>query len=110
MSETCDIAVCRSFGACDLAPRWCRVWRYVHNVDRSPANAAYLSEKIPGRYVGVDARGRVTVAPGGVRGGGACEGGGPSKAPPLVEHPASGWGHRACSPPHLTPAAEVPNA
>jgi hypothetical protein len=49
--------------ACDIAPRWCRVWRYVHNRDRSPANAAFLRERIPSGCLSFDARGNVRVSP-----------------------------------------------
>jgi hypothetical protein len=63
----CDVVACVSHGGCALRPGWCRVWRFVHGHDRSPANAAYLTEKMPARYVTVDTGGRVSVAPDAVR-------------------------------------------
>jgi hypothetical protein len=61
MANHCDITVCRTFGQCEIDPSWCKVWRYVHNRDHSPACSSYLREKIASQYITVDTHGRVFV-------------------------------------------------
>jgi hypothetical protein len=64
MSDTaCDVSACVSHAQCDIWHEWCKVWRYVHGRDRSPANAALVRKKIPCGRLSFDARGNMRVSP-----------------------------------------------
>jgi hypothetical protein len=64
MSDTaCDVSACTSHERCDIWHEWCKVWRYAHNHSHSSENAACLRERIPGRFLSADKRGRIHVAP-----------------------------------------------